>query len=193
MIEFYGPISWCDSWQWLGKRGGKNTTTQHWLGELYSEQRNEFRISLNQASIIIAINTIRKYVPFFDMTAFIKCKNRRKCKHTHTHKHKHKQSKRIEFSLATSLRRWSIQLHCFGRWIYKWINQSDNRVKLMPTLATWNCFHSTYADGNLSMQSFTIKSGQSLLNQSIVSEFSFILWVHSNSSVRDFSVRKLTE
>lgn len=101
MIEFYGPISWCDSWQWLRKRGGKNTTTQHWLGELYSEQRNEFRISLNQASIIIAINTIRKYVPFFDMTAFIKCKNQRKCKHTHTHKHKHKhkQSKRIEFSV----------------------------------------------------------------------------------------------
>lgn len=184
MIEFYGPISWCDSWQWLGKR----------LGELYSEQRNEFRISLNQASIIIAINTIRKYVPFFDMTAFIKCKNRRKCKHTHSQTQTQAQTvEENRIFRATSLRRWSFQLHCFGRWIYKWINQSDNRVKLMPTLATWNCFHSTYADGNLSMQSFTIKSGQSLLNQSIVSELSFILWIHSNSSVRDFSVRKLTE
>lgn len=74
LIEFYGPISWCDSWQCLESAAEKYYHTTTLASELYFERRNEFRISLNQASIIIAINTIRKYVPFFDMTAFIKCK-----------------------------------------------------------------------------------------------------------------------
>lgn len=53
----------------------------------------------------------------------------------------------------------------------KWINQSDNRVKLMSTLATIQSFHFDFEEKINWCNRFTIKSGQSfILNQSCVSQ-----------------------
>lgn len=115
LIEFYGSISWCDSWQWLQKR---MVTISFWT--LHFKCITSIRISLNQASIIIAIDTIRKCLPFVDMAGFINNKiSKRNWKELLK-----RSKKKHNYKLEPGGGLLAVRLHCvLGRWTIQ-MNQS---------------------------------------------------------------------
>lgn len=136
-------------------------------GNITFQMYNEFRISLNQASIIIAIDTMRKCLefalsiwPYLSIRKYLDGNwNELKNKHSYIH---------IKLFGYGGLSAPCIAL-CSSVFYFgsiepnKWINQSDNRVKLMSTLATYTIASLRLWRGNQSMQSFTFKSVQSFI------------------------------
>lgn len=124
------------------------------------EMHNEFRILLNRASIIIAIDTIRKCSAFTSIWPYLSDEISTENLQTkvQTYQPYNINCDQLQMRPDQINSRPGGLVNCVTFWsMNQQMNQSicSNRVKLMSTLATCNCFVWLWR-GNQSMQSFTL-------------------------------------